>query len=290
MLEKKINIVLLSFIPLLLLMGGGYLFFDQGHSYVSALTEQQLKEYARLAVIEEEIFIEQTRHLMSVVAGLPQVTGTNAKECNSLLAGVMGDRSRYANASVVKLDGTVWCSGLPLTAPLSATASTFFNEAVMSDEFSVGEYAIGNITKTPVLPFAYPVQDSTGKTKAILFFAINISWLQRFVNDAKLPVGSTLTLIDDDGHTLARYPDVGNTGAEAPEVSYSLDEIKSLESELGEIQAHDAKNNAYYVVAVPIKRESQEGYLHLIISVPKASFVVADVGYLGNILLNSSER
>jgi hypothetical protein len=265
----------LAYIAISILVGVPVLFLYQQQSYASGLTQQQLRHYARLATIEYDIFIEQTRTFLSVVSTLPQVKGSDDATCNALLSEILGADTRYANAGAIRPDGQLWCSAVPFTAPVDLSDRTYFQRARDTNDFSVGDFQVGRVTGRPTINFGYPVHDASGKTVSIAFVAVNLSWLEQFAQTANLPPGATLILLDNSGHELARYPGSPNVGQEAPEVSLPFDNVVHLEQGLGETQTHDSNGKSYYLIAVPLRREPQEGYLHLIITIPKENLTAA---------------
>ena len=262
------------FVILLMVAMSAIFLIYQNDSYASLLTRQELKRISEMAVIEHDIFLEQTRHALSILAELPQIKNSDSEACGEVLASFIGTRERYTVAGVIELDGYSSCSAIPVSEPVYAGDRGYFQRALESSSFSVGDYQIGRVSGRPSVNFGYPVRNDAGNIQSVVFVAVDLSWLQEFRESAYLPSGTILTLIDNQGLVLTRYPNHGAQGIEAPEVSYNFERMISIGNGAGFIETRDANGLAYYIIATPLRRESQEGYLHLLISVPKENLLI----------------
>src|SRR3989304_8488453 len=86
--------------------------------------------------------------------------------------------------------------------------------------FAIGNYQGGRITGKGTVNFGSPLVSTTGEVKAVLFAALDLTWLNKLAAEAQLPRSSTFTLIDSNATILARYPEhekwVGLSIPEAP--------------------------------------------------------------------------
>jgi diguanylate cyclase (GGDEF)-like protein len=172
-----------------------------------AQTLSQLQRVATLAARTQEQLIHETRQLLSVIAKTPQVRPGNDAACGSFLSTLLKQFPRYTNLGVASPDGNIFCSALPLKAPVNITDRLYFREAVASRRFAVGEYQIGRISGKASLNFGYPLPDSSDRVQSVIFAAIDLAWLNQLAADAQLPENSALTMIDRNGAILSRYPD-----------------------------------------------------------------------------------
>lgn len=239
--------------------------------YASAITEHEFTHIAELAQLEHEIFIEQTRHVLSVLSHVPQVRTPDSPACNTLLAAIVRDEARYANITVLNPEGKVRCSALPLAGPIDASSSAVFIRTIQARSFAVGDYIVGRISGKPVISFGYPLKDGEDVV-GVVAASVKLSWLEHLAEKAKLPPKASLVLVDSSGTTLTRYPESSGVGEQAPETSYLYDKLQSAKQGLGVVELEDATGQEFLVAAVPLHRDTQEGFLHLIISLPKDSF------------------
>jgi PAS domain S-box-containing protein len=169
---------------------------------------QRSQEMLELAAREEGHVIGQTRQLLLAVAESSQVRSGNRRDCKKLLDELFGSYPRYANLGVVRTNGMVLASAIPMAEPANQTNRPFFRRALATRAFAAGDFPDGQAVGKPTVNFGYPVFDSAGEIQAVVFAALDLDWVSRFesVLPAQLPQGATWTEIDRTGRILVRYP------------------------------------------------------------------------------------
>jgi PAS domain S-box-containing protein len=168
---------------------------------------QDTVRLARTAADKYERSIEETRQLLVTLAGFPEFRHLDPEACRVLLVSLLKQDPRYANFGAVRPDGTIVCSALSPNAPESASGRAWFQRAVATREFAVGNYQIGSITKQSSINCGYPVFDEAGNLQCVVFAALRVSWLNELMTEGNLPSGSSLTVVDGQGIVVARQPD-----------------------------------------------------------------------------------
>ena len=158
---------------------------------------------------EEEQVLQGTRQILIVLANYARKEDKNPSDCNAFCADILKQFKRYANIGVVKPSGDVFCSAIPLQEPTNAADRSWFQRAVASGDFAFGDYQVGRITGKPVLVLAYPFRFAAGEPAAVVFAALDLEWLNRYILkvESQLPDGFTITQIDANGVVMARRPD-----------------------------------------------------------------------------------
>ena len=158
---------------------------------------------------EEEQVLQGTRQILIVLANYARKADKNPSDCNAFCADILKQFKRYANIGVVKPSGDVFCSAIPLQEPTNAADRSWFQRAVASGDFAFGDYQVGRITGKPVLVLAYPFRFLADESTAVVFAALDLKWLNRYMFkvESQLPDGSTITQIDANGVVMARRPD-----------------------------------------------------------------------------------
>ncbi|MBI2844191.1 MAG: PAS domain S-box protein [Armatimonadetes bacterium] len=158
---------------------------------------------------EYERLIDGARQLLIVLAQLPAVRANDSAASSAIFAYLVAKDPTYANIGTVDPTGEGIANAIP--GPVVVAARTrqrlWFQRAIKTRDFAIGEYQIGQVTRKATINAAYPVFDEAGSIQAIVLAAIDLSWLNQIAARARLPQGSTLTLIDSKGVTLVRYPD-----------------------------------------------------------------------------------
>src|ERR671933_6870 len=177
---------------------------------------------ARLAAGDQEDLNESSRQLLIILARLPAVRDRDAAACSALFAELLRLYPRYANLGVAGADGEIFCSALPLGGPVNVADRSYFQRALQTRDFAIGDYQIGRISNRAAVNVGFPILDEVGRVRAVVFAALDLGWLNLLAARAQLPPGSTLTVVDRDGVVLVRLPDpeglVGRAPPAAPPV------------------------------------------------------------------------
>ena len=169
---------------------------------------------------DHENDIEATSKFLRILARLPAVQTRDAAACNKLFRELLQDNNQYATIYAADRDGKMFAHSFPFGS-ISIKHRKYFQDAVQTKTFSAGEYTIGQITRRAVLPFAYPVMNSSGQVTGVVAVALDLEkYGKSFMKISHFPKGSTLNLLDRNYTRLYRYPDtekyVGK--AELPEI------------------------------------------------------------------------
>lgn len=170
--------------------------------------------------LAERSVVEATRDVLGVIAHVMAVERGAAETCRALAARFVRDDPRYTNVGVVDVDGHWVCSGLPVSA-VPATDRPWFQHAVRTRSFTVGEYTTAGTPPKPGLAFGYPlVAEEGGQLRGVLYAVLDLEWLARVLSDVPVPEGGSLTISDRQGTVLARQPEgyqwTGRTIPETP--------------------------------------------------------------------------
>lgn len=148
--------------------------------------------------------LDEAHNLLSFLSAMPGVL-LNPPLCRKLMAGLSGEYAKFGSFLVLDSRGDVVCSKLPGFARVNYADRPWFREAVQSRRFVAGEYLVGRVTGKPMIAFSAPLLD--GETvKGVIGAAVFLEWLNRVSDLARLPAGSTFTILDRDGVVLARQP------------------------------------------------------------------------------------
>ena len=174
----------------------------------TAALRQHSQDMVKLAARKEDEMIAGTRQLLRAVAESAQVRSAQWGNATKLLRTLFADYPRYANLGVIKANGEVSASALPLTNTVNLANRSFFQRALSTRDLSIGDYQVGRITGKPSFNLSYPVIDPAGRVQAVVFAALDLDWLNGsdYALQMQLPAGATWTKIDGKGTILARYP------------------------------------------------------------------------------------
>ncbi|MBI2998356.1 MAG: PAS domain S-box protein [Deltaproteobacteria bacterium] len=260
---RSMLLVLLTAIPVVGLIL--YSFHEQRQMAKNEATENALY-LVRFASQEEKLLLETTRHFLSGLAWLHEIRSGDPAKCSAFLANLLKQYPLYANLGVIKPDGTQYCSALPITEKVSPVDRRWFQEAIRSRGFSVGDYQFGRISRKPVLVLAYPVLDKKGRVMSILATALDLGWFNQVAAKARLPQGSSFSIMDRNGLVLARHPNPDKwIGKTLPE-RVLLQTVRARRG-AGTVEGPDADGGRRLFAFAPLHGE-QDG-LYLTIGIPQ---------------------
>jgi signal transduction histidine kinase len=167
--------------------------------------QQEMLHLARLAAANQQQFIEGVRQLLVVVARA--VRNSDSSGCDALLADLLIRYPYYANLGVLDADGNLFCSALPNRDWINLSDQAYFRRAVQTLDFAVGEYQIDRIAHISTVNFGYPILSAAGKVQAVVFVALDLSWLNQLAAQVQMPEGAMVVVTNRRGAILARYPD-----------------------------------------------------------------------------------
>ena len=72
----------------------------------------------------------------------------------------------------------IWLlAAFPTRRPLISLTGSSFEKRLKTKQFSVGSFEIGRVTHQPSINFGYPVLSESREVKAVIFAALDVSWL-----------------------------------------------------------------------------------------------------------------
>ncbi len=182
----------------------------QHQRQAAAEAQDDALRLARLGALEQSRHFDGAHQLLTVLARFPAVLRQDPAACSRRLTEIREEFPIYTNLFAVRSDGDVFCSGLPLSTPLHLGDRAYFQGALKTRGFAVGEYAVGRSSGQPNIGVAHPAIDEAGTVRTVVVAGIGLGWLRRFTETVDLPRGSTVTVLDQDGFVLARYPDAAH--------------------------------------------------------------------------------
>lgn len=172
--------------------------------YEEARTRDDMLRLVRLLRHEHEGRVEATRQLLVAMA-LAHADEIDAPaRCNASLARLMREYPAYQNLTFIRPDGDVVCSARPGGPRVNVADRESFRAAMREKRFTVGDYVVSRSTAKPALYMLYPLLGPAGEVAIVASAGLDLNWLSARTQDADLPAGSTVSLVDADGNIMAR--------------------------------------------------------------------------------------
>lgn len=197
---------------------------------------QELLLIAELIAKRPEQIIENARQLLFAAAGNLDYLLSGHAACDAYFSRLRQETGEiYRSMGLIRPDGDVFCNtAAPSPLPVVNVGDRhYFRLALQSRQFAVGQFQVGRSTRTPGLNLAYPVLDSHGRVRAVVFAGLNLDYFgeqglsQEGRNRQKLD--RVVTLFDSNGIVIAQYPGFrASVGQKAPnpQVAAQLEKVE----------------------------------------------------------------
>ncbi len=172
---RLIILVALAIIPALIFML--YSSYEQ-RKYRETEIKKDVMITAQLAANSLEQMFSGSRQMLTVFAELQAVRDYNSAVCNAYVFAVKDRLPMYSRIAAAKPNGDIFCNSVATTKKLNMADRLFFQAAVKSKKYVVGEYVLSKIDNSPVISVALPVLDTGMRVRAVVFVTIELGWFR----------------------------------------------------------------------------------------------------------------
>jgi two-component sensor histidine kinase len=162
--------------------------------------------FGQLASLEMQGIISGTEGLLRAIARVPSVRSLDVEACGAYLADVRRQSSQLSAISVIDRDGFVRCRSEAGIAAARLDDRPYFQQALETGSFVVGEYTVSRISGRQGLTLATPIKEDDGSTIGVLAAGLDLDWLAARLRERDLAGGNALTIADRNGVIIAREP------------------------------------------------------------------------------------
>ena len=207
--------IAIAVLPVLL-----FVFFDFHERREQAVAETRAEIALRLADANREA---QAAHravalVLRIMARSNDLQALDSAQCSGIAGRLLESLDGFANIGAALPDGEIFCSGRPMSAPVTVIDRAWFRTSLDSDEISPGEFVIGRVSGTPGMAFGYPLRAADGTLRAVIFATITVAWFDRLIEGFRLPEGWEASVISNSGLVLAHQPERAPEGWRAHKV------------------------------------------------------------------------
>ena len=213
--------------------------FNEIEQQVLGLAKQQASEVDRIA--------EGALQFLVALAQIPDIKDGTA-ECGPLLTKIRTNYQSYVALIRADLKGVVTCSSIG-PGP-SIEDRLYFRKAVASNNFSVGEFALGRGTKGAAsIHFSYPLRNERLEVTGVIAAALDLKWFAERLKE-KLTSNIVLNVADINGTILVRHPNNEKfSGQKIPDQFHPI--IKSPAPGVAEVIGLDGEKQVLGYVPIP---------------------------------------
>jgi signal transduction histidine kinase/CheY-like chemotaxis protein len=171
-----------------------------------ASVRREAKLMVQSAHIEEAAALRHIGQVLRIMAASDNMRQLDPDECNGLATRVASSSKDITVVGASRPDGTVFCSSIRSSTVITVNDRRWFQEALVSNDMTQGQFTIGKLSGQPGITFGLPLRDDTGALRAALFVSSNIGWFDRLTANYHLPEGWTSVLFTDDINVISRHP------------------------------------------------------------------------------------
>lgn len=209
--------------------------------------------------------IEETRMLLAALALFPSVREWNGDACKEIFRRLRRGYGSVRELAAVDANGRVFCSSNCMEIREKLIDTDNFERLLDTRDVTMSGYGFSAAYGCPMMTMAQPVLDASHMVRAIVYAAMDLSWVTDVAMKGNLPDGACILVIDNWGRILTRYPNPddwkGRVVSEAPIVTRMLKDAEGT----GEIAGEDEIVRFY---AYTTLWKTSPKYVHVAVGVP----------------------
>lgn len=169
--------------------------------------QREVLSVARVATVNQELFVEDTRVLLVALSHLPALRTLDLPACQDLFSHLFTEHLPFYEAFyVADLEGHVVCNAPNSHIPKNLISCEHYNLLKQTQDLVISNYHICEATGNPILSMGYPIFDEQDKFSLVLNIGIDLQWFSELARDLDLPQGAILNIFDQMGTILTQYP------------------------------------------------------------------------------------
>jgi PAS domain S-box-containing protein len=260
---RLVLLVLLAVIPSLALI----LYSARSQRLLALeVAHQDVSRVARLTASDVSRVFEGAQQLLGGLTQFQEIRSGDPAACGAVMGKLLTMYPFYSALGVASMEGNIVCSAVPLASPVTVSDQSWFQEALRTRDFAVGDCHPDPRTRKTTVTVGYPI-DAANRIQSVVFATLDPRYLNRLVELVQLPSSASLAIADRKGTILASISGADSEGSSASEASL----IKSAAAYRGRgtTEITDASGIRRICAFYPIggKRGTADAYVS--VTVPK---------------------
>lgn len=201
--KSLIVLVLLAVLPALAIML--YTGHELRGNVVDDAKNYALHQVQAMAAHHERV-VDNARLLLMTLAKSSEVRSLDAAACGNVLADILARNSAYVSLSLADASGQILVA-TPAALVRDIGETKYFQDAMRTGAFTVGDYTLLKAERRVVVQFAQPIAGIGSHPVGLLVAAFDLSYFGSLFFETHLPERSVFTLTDANGMRLTRFPE-----------------------------------------------------------------------------------
>lgn len=202
--SRLILLVVLTAIPgIILLLRTGL--EQRQHAIQDA--QEDVTYLGRMASTMQAVMVDNVKAFLLTLAHMPALREQDVAGCRDLFTHLVDDHfGYYASFYVADLSGKIVCSPPGMHTPPDFDTCNHYRNLIAATDYVFSGYHICDHTGKAVLSIGYPVLNAQGERVLVTNVSLDLIWFYDFAQQAGLPEGAELILLDENGVILSHYP------------------------------------------------------------------------------------
>ncbi len=203
--SRLILLVFLTSIPaiLFLIQSGNY----QRKQAMSA-AQEEVVHLTKVASTMQATLVDSVKGVLLTLGHFPTFKEQDTTGCQAILSEMVDEHFEYyASFYVADLEGRILCSPPAKHVPPDFHTCQHYRSLVQATDFVISGYHICDHSGKSVLSIGYPVLNAERQPVLVINVSLDLAWFYDFAEQADLPPGGELIVLDEQGVILSHYPD-----------------------------------------------------------------------------------
>ncbi|WP_461481007.1 bifunctional diguanylate cyclase/phosphodiesterase [Porticoccus sp.] len=160
---------------------------------------------AQYVASDQYKYLELSEQLLRMLAQQTSGNTFTDPSCAGRLQEELKRHPYLANLGIIDGEGYLLCSARPEKPGMWLGDRNYYIDAKKTKGFAVGDPQTGRITKSSTINVAYPVIAENGAVTAVVYGALDLTWLSANIIDHALDQDIGIVLLDQNGTLLAHH-------------------------------------------------------------------------------------
>ncbi len=265
------RLILVALIGLLPVLGLVFYTSLKNQQERLASASETLLATAKLAALSQTRTLEGARQLLAGITSTPAVKNSDIPGCLEFFQNLRGMLPDYADLGIVDSEGKLSCNASGSAGTRYLGDQLYFRQALATQAFSVGEYAIDEATGRASIAFGMPVLNAAGGVLGVAFAVLDLEKAVAASFTALAP-DVALTMMDRNGTIIATGgPQTGLLGTQVRDAAL-LSALKTRPAQT--FEGFDQQGVARVYAAVAVGSDPAPG-LYVVASLARSTMVLA---------------
>lgn len=167
-----------------------------------AQAEVELRLKAGLLSVAHEQWLAEVENLLAAVAAGLKNLPDREQGCRQLFTDYLTHSRGLDTLLMLSPEGDLLCASEQIAEPMNFSDRRYYQRAMQSGSFAVGNFIIGRVSGQPVLPLALPVLDDAGEVEFLLVAGRTLDWVQSTIARQYASSGVEVSVVDGQGSVL----------------------------------------------------------------------------------------